>query len=275
MLMDGTMLQNSQPSATGGTSGGIEVRNVNKTFKTTKGSAVQALSDINLKIDRGSFISLIGPSGCGKSTLLKSIGGLIRPESGDILVDGKRLTGPINKAAFVFQNPVLLPWRTVLSNVLFPLELKHKIREADIEAAMQCLKLVGLEQFSKSYPYELSGGMQQRAGIARALVQKPDILLMDEPFGALDAMTREGLNVEISQICADADVTTLFVTHSIPEAVMLSDRVVVMGARPGHIKDIVEVPLPQPRSLEMTTKSEFSEIVAVLRRQLNASGVDL
>lgn len=267
--------QQSFTSSMDGAEHGIEIVGIDKTFHTTGGGHVVALENINFEIRPGSFVSLIGPSGCGKSTLLKTIGGLITPDRGHILVGGGQRSKVLEDAAFVFQNPVLLPWRTVLSNVLYPLELHGRANAAGKEEARRCLELVGLAEFADSYPYELSGGMQQRAGIARALVQKPKILLMDEPFGALDAMTREALNVEISRLCTLTGVTALFVTHSIPEAALLSDRVVVMGSRPGRVKEVVDIPWERPRTLEVTGKPEFGAVTDVLRKHLNASGVDL
>lgn len=220
-----------------------------------------ALNNVNLEIRKGEFMALVGPSGCGKSTLIDIVGGITQPNGGDIYIDGKPINGPALDRGIVFQGYALFPWRTALENVKFGLEAKgmpKSEREAD---AQKYLNLVGLSAFEDRYPYELSGGMKQRVAIARALAYDPDILLMDEPFGALDAQTREILQVELLRIWGETHKTILFVTHSIDEAVFLADRVAIMTARPGVIKNIVEVDLPRPRLDEETKSSpEFAKL---------------
>jgi len=209
---------------------------------------------------------VVGPSGCGKSTLLKMISGLLAPSSGEILVDGERVTKPHGNVGIVFQNSLLLPWRNVLNNVLLPIDMKQLSREKYLPRAMALLKMVGLEGFEKKLPWQLSGGMQQRASICRALVHDPKIMLMDEPFGALDAMTRERMNVELQRIQRETGKTVLLITHSIPEAVFLADRVLVMTERPGAIAAIYDVPLGKNRSLEAMGDPVFTELVQRIRK---------
>ena len=229
----------------------ISVKNMSKTFRTTDGSTVHALENINLEVEQGEFISLIGPSGCGKSTLLRIIADLIPSSSGEVLVNGK----PAAQArqdqdyGFVFQSPTLYDWRTVLKNVQLPLEIMKYPKGKQVERARAMLQMVELGDFENKYPWQLSGGMQQRVSIARALAFEPKILLMDEPFGALDEMTRERMNNELLRIwAAMTGMTVIFVTHSISEAVYLSTRVVVLKPRPGQIAEIINIDLPQPRS---------------------------
>jgi len=251
----------------------VSARNVTKTFG--KGG-VTALQDIDLEVERGEFVSLIGPSGCGKSTLLRVIGDLVPPSAGEILVNGK----PADRArldrdyGIVFQAAVLYDWRTVAKNIALPLELLRWDRARRAERVEQMLKLVELVGFDKHYPWQLSGGMQQRVSIARALSFSPALLLMDEPFGALDEMTRERLNIELLRIWAETGSTVIFVTHSISEAVFLSTRVVVMSARPGRITSIVPVDLPQPRTSETREEPRFFELVTEVREALHAGGAD-
>jgi NitT/TauT family transport system ATP-binding protein len=228
----------------------VEIRGVCKSFQKTfkeQSIEIKALAGVNLSIRDKEFISIIGPSGCGKTTLLKIIDGLIPSDSGEILINGKKVTGPGPDRAVVFQTFALLPWRTVLGNVEFSLELRHipKLERAAI--AQDYLKRVGLADFEHHYPHELSGGMQQRAGLARALAVNPMILLMDEPFGAVDAQTRQLLQEELLDLWQRERKTVVFVTHSMDEAVYLSDRVVVMMPRPGRVAEILDVPLPRPR----------------------------
>ena len=229
----------------------IVLDRVSKTFVTRGGDEVAALVDISLEARRNEFVCLVGPSGCGKSTLLRLVAGLMAPTGGAVSI--------------VFQSPTLLPWATVLDNVLFPLDMMGKLDAAGRARARGLLALVGLSGFEGKYPRELSGGMQQRAGICRALVHDPDILLMDEPFGALDALTREELTVEVMRIWREQPKTILFVTHSIPEAVLLADRVVVMTARPGRIAEIVDVRLPRPRDFDMEARHEFQDATRRIR----------
>ena len=228
----------------------ISIQNMSKTFRTSDGSVVDALQDINLEVEQGEFISLIGPSGCGKSTLLRIVADLIPASSGTVTVNGK----PAAQAradqdyGFVFQSPTLYDWRTVLKNVQLPLEVMKYSRAERDQRARAMLKLVELGDFANKYPWQLSGGMQQRVSIARALAFEPKILLMDEPFGALDEMTRERMNNELLRIwSAIPDMTVIFVTHSISEAVYLSTRVAVLKPRPGRLAEIINIDLPQPR----------------------------
>jgi NitT/TauT family transport system ATP-binding protein len=233
-------------------------------------NVVRALHEVSLSIGRRELVSLIGPSGCGKSTLLRLIGDLLTPTSGGLLVNGKsprqaRLT---RDYGIVFQQPVLYDWRTVEQNVQLPLEVMKAPKAERQARAAQLLKLVGLEEFARRYPWELSGGMQQRVSIARALSFRPAVLLMDEPFGALDEMTRERLNRELLNVWSETGTTLVFVTHSIAEAVFLSDRIVVMSPRPGRVETIVPVDLPRPRGPETRDLSRFFELIAEVRHNL-------
>jgi NitT/TauT family transport system ATP-binding protein len=243
----------------------IGIDHAAKTFVTRGGDEVVALSDVSLTIARNEFVCLVGPSGCGKSTLLRLVAGLVTLTSGTVSVGGTAVTEPREDTGIVFQAPTLLPWATILDNVLFPLDMMGKLDAAGRARARDLLALVGLSGFESKHPRELSGGMQQRAGICRALVHDPDILLMDEPFGALDALTREELTIELMRICRERPKTILFVTHSIPEAVLLADRVVVMSPRPGRIAEIIDVPLPRPRDFDMEARSEFQAITRRIR----------
>jgi NitT/TauT family transport system ATP-binding protein len=251
----------------------VTARGVSKTFG--KGG-VTALEDIDLVVGRGEFVSLIGPSGCGKSTLLRLIGDLVEPSTGEILVNAKsahraRLD---RDYGIVFQAAVLYDWRTVTKNIALPLELLGWSRARRAERVAEMLELVELQGFEKHYPWQLSGGMQQRVSIARALSFSPALLLMDEPFGALDEMTRERLNTELLRIWAETGSTVIFVTHSIAEAVYLSTRVVVMSARPGRITTVVPIDLPQPRTFETREDPRFFELVTEVREALHAGGAD-
>ena len=249
----------------------VSLSHVDKTFGAA-GAATVALADISLDIRRGEFVSLIGPSGCGKSTLLRLIGDLTEPTGGTILVNAK----PAAQArldrdyGMVFQAPVLFDWRTVEENVRLPLELFGQDKGTQASRTAEMLELVDLTAFARYRPYELSGGMQQRVAIARALAFSPLLLLMDEPFGALDEMTRERMNSEVLSIWQRTGITVVFVTHSIPEAVFLSTRVVVMSARPGRITRLVEVDLPQPRGLETRESSRYFSLVTEVREALRA-----
>lgn len=231
----------------------VEIQGVSKSFhKTIKHSSTElkALTDVTLSIRENEFISIIGPSGCGKTTLLKMIDGLLPYDSGEILIKGKKVTAPGPERAVVFQTFALLPWRTVLANVEFSLELRRVPKEERAKTAREYIKRVGLGEFENHYPHELSGGMQQRAGLARALAVNPMILLMDEPFGSVDAQTRQLLQEELLELWQREQKTVIFVTHSMDEAVYLSDRVVVMTPRPGQVAEILDVPLPRPRVAE-------------------------
>ncbi|MEP9379453.1 ABC transporter ATP-binding protein [Aquabacter sp. CN5-332] len=244
----------------------LRIRGVRKVF-----NQLEAIRNISLEIGDGEFVSLLGPSGCGKSTLLMMIAGLIPPTSGEILVAGERVTGPRPDVGVVFQSPVLLPWRTVLDNVLFPVELLKKRRASYLDRAMELLKMAKLEDFANALPRELSGGMRQRAAICRALVHDPSTLLMDEPFSALDAITRDEMSVELLRIWQANRKTVVFVTHSIREAAFLSDRVLVMGRRPATLVEDVTIDLPRPRHIAMTEEENFNGYVRHLRRSIEAS----
>jgi NitT/TauT family transport system ATP-binding protein len=251
----------------------VSIRNVTKTFPRGR---VTALKDIELEVARGEFISLIGPSGCGKSTLLRVIGDLVPPSAGDVLVNGKpaRQARRDRDYGIVFQAAVLYDWRTVAKNIALPLELLGWNRSRRTKRVQEMLKLVELTGFESHHPWQLSGGMQQRVSIARALSFSPALLLMDEPFGALDEMTRERLNMELLRIWSETGSTVIFVTHSISEAVFLSTRVAVMSARPGRISAVVPVDLPQPRAAETREEPRFFELVTEVREQLHAVGAD-
>jgi len=248
----------------------VSLAGVEKEFALSGGTTMTALTGIDLDLRRGEFVSLIGPSGCGKSTLLRLIGDLTQPTTGTVTVNGK----PAPQArldrdyGMVFQAPVLFDWRTVEENVRLPLELTGQERAARDARVREMLELVELPDFARHYPYQLSGGMQQRVAIARALAFSPAILLMDEPFGALDEMTRERMNSEVLRIWEQTGITVVFVTHSIPEAVFLSSRVAVMSARPGRITQIVEIDLPRPRGLETRESRRYFEMVTEVREAL-------
>jgi NitT/TauT family transport system ATP-binding protein len=250
----------------------VRIAGLEKTYRTKDGNDIHALQDINLDIRTAEFISIVGPSGCGKTTLLKILAGILTRSTGEVVMQGRSLSGPSREIGVVFQAPVLLPWRTVLQNVMVPVEIQKRDR-AEFEArARHLIAMVGLSGFESKYPSELSGGMQQRVGICRALVHDPSFLLMDEPFGALDAMTRESMNEELQRIWSESRKTILLVTHSIPEAVYLADRVVVMTPRPGRIVDVIPVDLPRPRSLAMQNTAEFGRFVAGIRRHFSSAG---
>jgi NitT/TauT family transport system ATP-binding protein len=247
----------------------IRLEAISKTYSARDGRPVRAIEDISLGLSSGEFASILGPSGCGKSTLLLIIAGLIAPTSGKLLFH-KKAKGDASDFGIVFQDPVLFPWRDVQSNVELPGEIARMTRDKRAERARQLIALVGLQGFERKYPYELSGGMQQRVAIARALMLSPSLLLMDEPFGALDAMTREQMNLELQSISVASGATVVFVTHSISEAVFLSDRVMVMTGRPATLKEVVEIDIPRPRSLDMIASGHFGDHVVHLRRLLNA-----
>jgi NitT/TauT family transport system ATP-binding protein len=243
----------------------IELDGVGMTYAAGSGP-VEALRDVTLAVDQGEFIALVGPSGCGKSTLLRIIAGLRPATRGHVTIDGRAVTRPVPEVGMVFQAPVLLKWRTILDNVLLPAELSG-LRPADYrKRALDLLRLVGLADFDAKLPRELSGGMQQRASLCRALLLDPPLLLMDEPFGALDAMTRDEMNLELLRVWGEAGPdngrrkTVVFVTHSIPEAVFLADRIVVMSPRPGRIARVFPVGVPRPRTVESRASAEFGRL---------------
>jgi NitT/TauT family transport system ATP-binding protein len=248
----------------------IDLKGVSKTFKTKTGS-VQALGRVDAQVPEGEFLCVVGPSGCGKSTILKIISGLLPPSEGSVEVFGERVTGTYRDVGFVFQNPVLLKWRTVLDNVLFPIEILRLPRRKYVKRAQELLELVGLGAFESSYPHQLSGGMQQRAAIARALIHDPRLLLMDEPFGALDQITREQMNIELARIWAETGKTTVLITHSIEEAVFLGDRVMVMAPRPSRVASVVPVDLMRPRRGPDRQTPAFNEIERRVDRALAVS----
>lgn len=238
--------------------------------KTFAGGTVVALENADFSIPRGRFISLVGPSGCGKSTLLRLIAGLIPPTSGELSVHDQEVTGPRQDVAMMFQRATLLEWRTAVENVLLPTEINGSVSDADRDNAIDLLKLVGLDDFAFSFPAQLSGGMQQRVALARLLQTGADVLLLDEPFGALDEFTRERLNLELLRIVGEIRATTVFVTHNIAEAIFLADEVYVMTPRPGRIARVIEVPLERPRKLAIQTSPEFNHIVEEARDVLGA-----
>ena len=248
--------------ARGDGAGTLELVGLSKSF-----GAQRVLSDVSLSAGQGEFISLVGPSGCGKTTLLKIIAGLLPASTGQIVVDEQNFD-PTREAGFVFQKSLLLEWRKVIDNVLLPIEILKKDRSKFKQRARELLALVGLEGFENAYPHELSGGMQQRVSIARALIHDPKLLLMDEPFGALDAITREQMNLELLRIWSEAGKTVLFVTHSISEAVFLSDRVIVLSARPSRMVRALDIELPRPRSVDVRSDPRYGEYVVDIYNSL-------
>lgn len=243
---------------------------IEKTYLSREGE-LKALKDTSFQIFAGEFAILVGPSGCGKTTLLRIMGGLLQPEKGVVRIYGQALTHPRQEIGFVFQSPTLMPWRTVLRNVTLPLEVQGKNGDENRERAMELLGLVGLLGFENSYPHELSGGMQQRVAIARALAYDPSILLMDEPFGSLDAITRSQMNLELLRIWRATRKTIVMVTHNIQEAIFLADRVLIMSARPGRIQAAIPVDLPRPRHPDMVYTEEFADLSHRIRDMISAS----
>lgn len=243
----------------------IRISNLEKRFNTRSGETVNALTNVNLDIRESEFISVVGPSGCGKTTLLRILAGLEQATSGIAECAGAQINEPRPDVGVVFQQATLLPWNTVLENVLLPARLRHDRSEAVVARARELLTFMGLQHFAKNYPFELSGGMQQRVSICRALMRDPRILLMDEPFGALDAMTREAMNMELMRVWSEEKKTVVFITHSIPEAVLLGDRVVVMSPRPGRISEVIKVDVGRPRSLQTMGTPRFGEICDHIR----------
>lgn len=250
--------------------GEIEIKNLSKIYSLFGGNKLEALSDSSIMIPPGQFLSIIGPSGCGKSTLLRLIAGLETPTTGSITIDRKSITAPQNTTGIVFQRPTLLPWRTVIENVLLPFSIRRQRTIENYNKAVELLDLVGLKEFISRYPSELSGGMQQRVALARALITDPDVLLMDEPFGALDEFTRETMNEELLEIWRKHKVTIIFITHSISESVYLSDRVITMSTRPGQIKSDMKINLPRPRIPAHRSSDELFESTRILRSLLEA-----
>ena len=229
-------------------------------YQPRTGGRLLALDNINLHVDDGEFVSIVGPSGCGKNTFINLCDGLLKPTAGKIDIDGKQVTGPGTDRGMVFQDSCLMPWRTVFKNVIFGLECQGFDNAEGQERARTFIKLVGLQGFEDHYPHELSGGMQQRCNLARALTVDPKILIMDEPFAALDAQTRELMQAELLRIWREAKKTVLFITHQINEAIYLADRVVIFGARPGKVKQTIKIDLPRPRDLSLKRDPRFLEL---------------
>jgi len=246
----------------------LAVSEVGLTYRTSSGP-VEALRGISFDVRDGEFVSVVGPSGCGKSSLLKLILGLERATRGSLAVDGREIAGPSRGVGAVFQAPVLLPWRTIEENVLLPVDVMKLDRKQTTERAHALLRMAGLGDFGKKYPYELSGGMQHRASIVRALVHDPKLLIMDEPFAALDAITREQMASELQRIWMDSGKTVFFITHSISEAVFLSDRIAVMSARPGRIMQVFDNPAARPRSFTDLLSPALAELLVEIRRSLD------
>ncbi|MEO3388104.1 ABC transporter ATP-binding protein [Mesorhizobium sp. CAU 1741] len=248
----------------------IDVSDLTIEYKLPKSDGVfKAVDSVSLAVEKGEFVTIVGSSGCGKSTLLLAIAGLVKIAGGRISIEGRDVDGPGQDRSVVFQEPSLMPWSTVLANVRFGLQMRRWKKDDITERAMRFIKLVGLEQFSDYYPHQLSGGMRQRVNIARALAVDPTVLLMDEPFGALDAQTREIMGEELLFIWERDRKTALFVTHDIDEAILLADKVVVMGRNPGHIKDVMQIDLPRPRNGEIVDSPQFVEYRKRLRRHLH------
>lgn len=245
-------------------SDGLQLQGVSLRYQT-RSKEVLALENVNICVNPHEFVVVLGPSGCGKSSLIKLVSGLLPPTLGAVTFNSKQITGPSKYAGVVFQKPNLLPWKTVLANVLLPAETLGLPKEAARKEALRLLQLVGLEAFADNYPYELSGGMAQRVGIARMLLSDPELLLMDEPFAALDALSREQLTWELLRIWSTQEKSVLFITHSIPEAVLLADRILVMSARPGHIIENFQSPLKRPRNLDTLNDPAFTAACQHLR----------
>ena len=256
----------------------LEIKKVSKTYNSQSDNPVIALNDVDLNVAEGEFVSIIGPSGCGKSTLFNVIGGLIDDHEGEVLIEGRPVDGAHNDVGVVFQEESTFPWRSTLDNVAFPLEIEGIDKDEREELARKFIKLVGLDGFEDHYPAQLSGGMKQRTAVARTLAYEPRIMLLDEPFGALDEQTRMLLGDKMLEIWAALNQTMLLITHNITEAVQLSDRVVVMSYRPGTIKDIIEIDLPRPRSSEVISTPEFGTYVGklwtLLREEASRGMVD-
>jgi len=246
----------------------IVTRNVSVSYSAPDGTELPALGPVTLSVSAGSFMCLVGPSGCGKSTLLRVVAGLQSPTRGSVLLDGHLVKKPSRRAGVMFQEANLMPWRTVRDNIALPLELAGQPKPTRYAAVSNLLPMLGLQDFPLAYPGELSGGMAQRVALGRVLIQKPDVLLLDEPFGALDALTRERISEDLLRIWAQAQQTVLMVTHDINEAVLLADRVVVLGPRPGRIVQNVPVNLPRPRRLEDTYSDRFGKIAQQVREAI-------
>ena len=248
---------------------GVSIQDLGKAFPKEDGTATQALEGVTLEIRDEEFVCLVGPSGCGKTTLLRIIAGLETATTGSVTIDGRAVTGPDPKRGMVFQEYSLFPWRRVIDNVAFGLEMKGIAKEERRKTADHYIDMVGLSQFRDAYPYELSGGMRQRVAIARALANDPDVLLMDEPFGALDAQTRNRMQKELLSLQDETRQTIVFVTHSVDEAVYLADRIVVLSPRPGKVREVIDIPWPRPRD---RTSTGFAEIRRRVLDMINEIG---
>ncbi len=256
----------------------IDIRGITVRFRTPEGPLV-ALQDVSANIAPRSFLTVVGPSGCGKTTLLKVLSGVLTPSTGEVFFDGQPLAkaSMTGRIGYVFQRPMLLPWRTTLANVMLTMEVARKetSRREREQEARRWLEIVGLKGFEDRYPHELSGGMQQRVSISRALVFQPQILLMDEPFAALDEITREAMQDQLLQLWTAIDTTVIFITHSIPEAVLLSEKILVMSARPGRVVETIDVPFERPRSEAVRGLARFAELTDHIRRHLRAGRADI
>ncbi|MGE0503461.1 MAG: ABC transporter ATP-binding protein [Rhizobiaceae bacterium] len=250
----------------------IKLSGVAKTYRAADGVPVKAVDSVSADIVQGEFVSILGPSGCGKSTLMMMIAGLLTPSAGSVSFRGSAVNGPLRDFGVVFQDAVLLPWRNVVENVELPGEVAGVPRGERRAASEKMLAMVGLAGFERKFPHELSGGMQQRVAIARALSLNPTLLLMDEPFGALDAMTREQMNLELQRISLESGATVVFVTHSIAEAAFLSDRVFVMSGRPSTVREIVSIDIPRPRAIDLLASDRLGIHISTLRRLLDVKG---
>jgi NitT/TauT family transport system ATP-binding protein len=247
----------------------ISLQGVTQVFAASDGSETTALADISFTVAQHEFLAVLGPSGCGKSTILRIIAGLVKPTRGVAAINEAAISGPRDEIGIVFQRPTLLPWLNVLDNVTFPMRHKYgRVTAKDKERGHEMLALVGLQDSARKRPEELSGGMQQRVGIARALLHDPDILLMDEPFSALDALTRDEMSLELLRIWAERPKTVLFITHSIPEAVLLADRILLLSPRPGRVQEVLPVELPRPRSMVTLEDPRFSALANHIRARL-------
>lgn len=246
----------------------LEANSLRMTFYDPGRADLLALDGMSLAVAEGEFLAIVGPSGCGKSTLLRLLSGLLRPIAGEVRFRGQLLTAPRREIGLVFQRANLMPWRTVLGNIILPLEIARVPRDEMYRRAHELVKLMGLNGFADAFPHQLSGGMQQRVALARALVYEPSVMLLDEPFGSLDALTRERMNAELLRIWAMNGPTVVMVTHSISEAVLLADRVLVMSSRPGQVRAEFPVPLPRPRHISMTTEPEFLRLTRAIRAEI-------
>ncbi len=254
----------------GGETSLVRYEGVSMTYPSTRGRPpLKALEPVDLTVERGEFVCLVGPSGCGKTTLLKITAALLNPTQGSVLFKGEKLTEPSRAIGVMFQRPVLLPWRTVEKNAYLPAEIAGTMGSMVVDRVSKVLAMVGLEDFATALPDQLSGGMQQRAAMARTLAYDPELLLMDEPFGALDEFTREAMNLELSDLTHQAGITSIFVTHNISEAVFLADRVVVMSPRPGRVSGVVEVPFPKPRTVDFMRDPAFTRLTFEVRSILS------